>query len=107
MTTKQIQPTVDELEATLKKLQNIASYDVWHKAENLEERIFWWFKEHAVTLNNTLTQALEIAKGDKCVVPREPTQEMINKCLGKDETEENKMFVEGCYICMIAVAEGE
>ena len=68
------------------------------------EEYYHIFKYHGKTIRYALTQALEIAKGDKVVVPREPTQEMID--VGIEQIAFGNDFMDA-YEAMIAVAEGE
>ena len=67
---------------------------------------------HGKTIRHALTQALEIAKGDKVVVPREPTDEIIDAILDTglvyaDANDCGSMKAFKIYKAMIAVAEGE
>jgi hypothetical protein len=105
--------------------------------EQIQSALRWWDfytydqkREHKETIRNAITQALEIAKGDKVLVPREPTQEMIDAgikaaCNSKGiemvlnqkivvENEHFKCEIESLsytgideYKAMIAVAEGD
>jgi hypothetical protein len=50
-----VNPPSAERGEALRELEHICSYDVWHKAENLEEKIFWWFKEYAATVRAALS----------------------------------------------------
>lgn len=47
----------NDAKKALIELRRIASYDVWHKADDLQEQITWWFKEHAISLEALLEAA--------------------------------------------------
>jgi hypothetical protein len=96
MTPEQIPPTVEELELAIRD-ESIELRCVTHPRD----------VSHCNAVIYALTQALEIAKGDKCVVPREPTEAMIHagrdcKFNGVKSTNPKDVFK-----AMIAVAEGE
>jgi hypothetical protein len=93
--TQEQKPTVEKIEKSLSDWYNMVN-------GGMNESIF--FDKHELLLGAILTQALEIAKGDKVVVPRIPTDRMVT--IGT----EAKMFghcAENIYEAMIAVAEGE
>jgi hypothetical protein len=70
------------------------------------------FEDEIETIRHVLTQALEIAKGEKVVVPREPNDKIQDGILNTGLVSE---YAQGCdadkadklYKAMIAVAEGE
>jgi hypothetical protein len=96
MTPEQVQSAIDGLRANFEKT---------------DRGLSGWLEGIGATVADNrqlylaiLTQALEIAKGDKVVVPREPTQEMID--VGIEQIAFGNDFMDA-YEAMIAVAEGE
>ncbi|MEN6386420.1 MAG: hypothetical protein ABFD79_14675 [Phycisphaerales bacterium] len=94
-------PSVEELEIILEELDYT---DVCAYTRNCQSA-----ERDYLVLYSCITQALEIAKGDKVVVPREPTEEMLLAVVNNymNESEDPRGAMCGAYKAMIAVAEGE
>lgn len=55
-------PTQSQIRDALNGLERICSYEVWHKAPDLQEQIFWWFKGNANTIRTILQSVLDTQK---------------------------------------------
>jgi len=68
-----MEPTIEKLEAALYDLRDCPVKSAW------PDEIVVALKNKTIdTIRDTLTQAIEIAKGEKVVVPRKITKEMYN-----------------------------
>ena len=108
MTTEQIQPTVEELEAGLVSIQS--DIDAIKKS-TLPIEAFTGYKGLLIA-RHALTQALEIAKGESVVVPREPTKDILQAIHEANPPPVNSghekiNIANRTYKAMISAAEGE
>lgn len=73
------------------------------------ERVLDWFEDYCQTIEDALTQAAEIERGDKVVVPREPTRIMYaamgDAVVKLNQPVHHDIIIDAVYKAMITAAE--
>jgi hypothetical protein len=104
MTPEQIQSAIDRLEQLVSQLRMMTNH--YEGELLLAHGEPQYIQDCNDAIKTILTQALEIAKGDKVVVSREPTNEII--CAAFEVCDGyNAKYYQRLYKAMIAVAEGK
>ena len=73
-------PTIEELEAVLDELLVLRAHcsDALDELHSARMDVINFYKEHKNTLRASIQQSIDIAKGEKVVVPRVPSEKLVN-----------------------------